>query len=103
GRGEFGQTMRGGLVKMAGRACRTDVVNIFGDEREKEIARSPRQQELPPVQRLQTFRRDAANGDAQQRSRAKADEGTKLFMRPREPRAQCAARQRDGKRRKNLE
>jgi len=48
GRGEFGQTMRGGLVKMAGRACRTDMVNIFGDECEKEIARSPASRNCHP-------------------------------------------------------
>ena len=99
--GKFGEPVRRGLVKMAGRARGTDVIDIFGDDGEQEITRSRRRQK-PPFQVVPTFRRDAAKGDAQQRARAEADEGAKLLMRPGEGRAQRAARQRDAERQKYL-
>ena len=80
-RGEFGQPMRRGLVEMARRARRANVIDVFGDDGEKEIARSRRRQK-PPLQILPAFRRDAAKRDAEQRSRAEADEGAKLSVRP---------------------
>ena len=79
--GEFRQPVRRGLVEMAGRARRADVINIFGDDRKKEIARS-RHRQKPPVQVFPAFRRDAAKRDAQQGSGAEADEGAKLSVRP---------------------
>ena len=93
GGGEFSQPVRRGLVKMACRARRTNVIDVFGDDGEKEVTRSRRRQK-PPTQILPTFRRDAAKGDPQQCARAETDEGAKLFMRPRERRAQRPAGQR---------
>jgi hypothetical protein len=100
-RGEFGQPMRRGLVEMTGRARRADMKNVFGDDGKKEIARS-RHRQQPPAQVFPTFRRDAAERDAQQCSGAEADEGAKLSVRPGQKTAERAAGHRDGERRENL-
>src|SRR5260370_252632 len=45
-------------------------------------AKINRRQTMPPHQRLQTSRKNAANRNPQQSSRPETDEGAKLLMRP---------------------
>ena len=86
---------------MAGCAGRTDMENVFGDDRKKEIARS-RHRQQPPAQVFPTFRRDAAERDTQQCPGAEADEGAKLSVRSGQKTAERAASHCNGERRENL-
>src|SRR6266704_2565717 len=80
--GKLAKVMRGRLIKMTGGARRADVKDVAGDDGKKEITRACSRQKLPPPQRFQTFRNNAANRNAQQSSRPETDEGAKLLMRP---------------------
>ena len=47
---------------------------------ENGVAGTHRQQDAPPAQRLEALRQDGEEGHAQQRARAKADQGAQPFV-----------------------
>jgi len=61
-----------------------------------------RHRQQPPTQVFPTFRRNAAERDAQQCSGAEADEGAQLSMRSSQETTERAAGHRNGERRENL-
>jgi len=76
GEGNLAEPMGQHFVKMTRGTGGANMKNIFADQREKKITRPRRQQELPPMQCSQTFRRHATGSHTQQSSCAKTDEGT---------------------------
>jgi hypothetical protein len=75
--GEFAEAVAGSFVKVAGRACRTDVIDIFRNDEKKEIARGQRDENAPPLESCEAFRHNCKCRDAKQRAGSKADQSAK--------------------------
>jgi len=65
--------------------------NVLADERKEGIAGRCREQDLPPVEYFKAFRPYRKDSNAQQRSRAKANQGANLFVSPPQQAAQTAS------------
>ena len=62
--------MRCRFIEMTGRASRTDMEDIFADERKEEVAGRGGQKKLPPTEHLKTFRPYREDGDASAQERS---------------------------------
>ena len=89
-------------VKMTGRARRTNMMNMFADEKEEGVSGSQRQEHRPPGRRTQTFRQNRKDCYTKKRSGSETDQRAKRFVRELQRRANPSAHKRENVSRDDL-
>ena len=72
--GDLAVAMRCGIIEMAGGARGTNVIDVFGDNREDDVPRSESDENAPPRKDRAGAGKDCEDRDTQQRARAETDE-----------------------------
>ena len=88
---DFAEVPRGINIEVTGCTSRTNMMDMFADEKEKRVAGGERQDHLPPRTGAEAFRQNCEERYAEKSSGSKTDQCAQLLVRQAERRADGSA------------